>query len=94
MSGRQKSAFVRLRSLALVPLFFALASAAQDGPAGEAQEVAPQSSSTQGHSKPTNDTNPPDSERVFGVVRTFGITNDKNAAPLTPRGSFASSGKT
>lgn len=25
---------------------------------------------------------------VFGVVRTFGITNDKHAAPLTPRGKF------
>ena len=88
MSGRQKSVFVSLRSLALLPLFFALPSAAQDAPAGEAQEAAPQSSSTQGHSKPTNDTSPPDSERVFGVVRTFGITNDKNAAPLTPRGKF------
>ena|ERR1700739_1886056 len=39
-------------------------------------------------STPADETGPADSERVFGVVRTFGITNDKDAAPLTPRGKF------
>jgi hypothetical protein len=90
MSGPEKCAFLRIKSLALLPPFLALAltGAAQDAPTGEAQQPAPQSSSTQSHSKSENETNPPDSERVFGVVRTFGITNDKNAPPLTPRGKF------
>jgi len=90
MSGRQKSRFVRLKTLPLLAVFFALvrAGAAQDATARKDQETAPQSSSSQIHSKPADEASPPDSERVFGVVRTFGITNDKNAAPLTPRGKF------
>ena len=65
---RKEYSSVRLKSRALLPLLFALASLAW------AQDA--------------DKTNPPDSERVFGVVRTFGITNDKNAEPLTPRGKF------
>jgi hypothetical protein len=91
MSSRQKSGFVRFKSLPLVLLFFALvlAGAAQDVPSSrEQQKTEPHPSSTQAGSKPADENSPPDSERVFGVVRTFGITNDKNAAPLTPRGKF------
>jgi hypothetical protein len=91
MSGVQKSRFVRFKSLALLALFSALvrAGAAQEGPKREEQETTSQSSSTQTHSKAADESGgPADSERVFGVVRTFGITNDKNAAPLTPRGKF------
>jgi hypothetical protein len=65
---RKEYSSVRLKSRALLPLLFALASLAW---AQDAEK-----------------TNSPDSERVFGVVRTFGITNDKNAEPLTPRGKF------
>lgn len=48
----------------------------------------PQASPPQTNQTPTNETGPADSERMFGVVRTFGITNDKHAAPLTPRGKL------
>jgi hypothetical protein len=90
MSGLQKSRFMRLMSPLLLALVFALvrAGAAQDAPCQEKEEPAPQSSSTQVGSKQADEPNPPDSEPVFGVVRTFGITNDKNAAPLTPRGKL------
>ena len=52
------------------------------------QAPPPRSSSTQAASTPRANTGPPDSERMFGVVRTFGITNDKNAPPLTSHGKF------
>jgi hypothetical protein len=72
-----------------IPLLLVIVSAscAQETPDGKHQESAPQSS-TQTQPKPAEDTGPADSERVFGVVRTFGITDDKNAPPLTSRGKF------
>ena len=72
-----------------VPLLLAVVSAsfAQETPDGKHQEPASQSS-TQAIPKPQDNGAPADSERVFGVVRTFGITDDKNAPPLTPRGKF------
>jgi len=70
----------------LLLLVFASAGFTQ-GAFGQGEEEPP-SCSAQAHSKPAEDAGPADSERVFGVVRTFGITNDKNAAPLTPRGKF------
>ena len=87
----QKFLFARFKFFVLLALFFAFlrSGAAQDVTSREKpqQDPAPQSSN-QTPSKPEHETSPPDSERVFGVVRTFGITNDKNAAPLTPRGKF------
>jgi hypothetical protein len=87
--GRSKSFSARFRAfgpmLVLVVVSIAFG---QDTPSREEQKTAAQSSSTQTPSKPTEDTGPADSERVFGVVRTFGITDDKHAAPLTPRGKF------
>lgn len=71
----------------LLLLAFARASFAQDMPDRKEQGTAPQSS-TETHPKPADDVGADGSERVFGVVRTFGITNDKNAPPLTPRGKF------
>jgi hypothetical protein len=84
-----KFIFTRSKPLIGLALFFALlrAGAAQDVTNREKQEP-PSQSSNQPLSKPADETGPPDSERVFGVVRTFGITNDKHAAPLTPRGKF------
>ena len=81
---------MRFKSLTLLPLLFAflLAGVAQDAPRQEEEKAAPLSSSPPKHSKSADQTSPPDSERVFGVVRTFGITNDRNAPPLTPRGKF------
>jgi hypothetical protein len=87
----RKFLFARLKPLVLLALFFALlrAGGAQDVTNREKQEQeAPSQNSNQTHSKPADETGPADSERVFGVVRTFGITNDKHAAPLTPRGKF------
>ena len=52
-----------------------------------------QYSSTQAGSQPADTSALADSERMFGVVRTFGITNDKNALRLRRVASSASSGK-
>jgi len=60
---------------------------AQETPDGKHQESAPQAT-TQTQSRPAEDAGPADSERVFGVVRTFGITDDKHAPPLTSGGKF------
>jgi hypothetical protein len=72
-----------------IVLLFALrpASFAQGVPAAD-QSATPQISSTSTAPRPADVVSPDGSERVFGVVRTFGITDDKNAAPLTPRGKF------
>jgi len=89
MADYQKHS-MSLKLLVLLPLWFALISvgSAHEAPGREAQEAGTQSSSTPTGSKTAIEAAPPDSERVFGVVRTFGITNDKNAAPLSPRGKF------
>jgi hypothetical protein len=87
----QKFLFARSKPIFLLALFFALlrAGAAQDVVSREKQEQETASQyPNQPRSKPADETSPADSERVFGVVRTFGITNDKHAAPLTPRGKF------
>jgi hypothetical protein len=72
-----------------IVLLFALQSASfgQGVPAAD-QSATPQISSTPTAPRPADVVSPDGSERVFGVVRTFGITDDKNAAPLTPRGKF------
>jgi hypothetical protein len=62
--------------------------AAQVVSAREEQSPTPRSSSVQAPSKFPENAGPSDSERMFGVVRTFGITNDKNAPPLSSRGKF------
>lgn len=80
--SRRVKAFGVLLLLAVVP-----ATSGQDMPDRKERGTAPQSS-TETHTKPADDVGPDGSERVFGVVRTFGITNDKNAPPLTPRGKF------
>jgi hypothetical protein len=85
--GRSKSFSARFRAFGPMLVVVSIAFG-QDTPSREEQKTAAQSSSTQTPSKPTEDTGPADSERVFGVVRTFGITDDKHAAPLTPRGKF------
>jgi hypothetical protein len=76
---------------ALVGIFLLLAIAspvfAQGAPTGDLPAI-PQDSSPPPHPTAPNDVGPDGSERVFGVVRTFGITDDKNAPPLTPRGKF------
>jgi len=87
----QNSLFARFKPLVLLALLLKLlgAGAAQDvtNHQTEAQESSSQYSN-QTRSKTADETSPADSERMFGVVRTFGITNDKHAAPLTPRGKF------
>ena len=79
--ARSKARWLVL-SLVLVSLAAANALSAQQ------QVMASPSSTTQKTSQSDEDTGPPDSERMFGVVRTFGITNDRNAPPLTSRGKF------
>jgi hypothetical protein len=87
--GCSKSFSAKFRAFgAMLLLVVASIAFGQDTPSRKDQETASQSSSTQTPSKPADDTGPSDSERVFGVVRTFGITDDKHAAPLTPRGKF------
>ncbi len=78
-------------ALAAIVLFFFFAG----GSAGFSQDVPTRDPSAipQSSSAPTQPTgadvvSPDGSERVFGVVRTFGITDDKNAPALTPRGKF------
>lgn len=72
-----------------IVLLFALrsASSAQGVPAAD-QPAHPHTSPTPTHPTAADEVSPDGSERVFGVVRTFGITDDKNAAPLTPGGKF------
>jgi hypothetical protein len=67
---------------------FLPSSSAQEVPDRKEPATPSQASSAQTHPTAADDAGPADSERVFGVVRTFGITNDKNAEPLTPRGKF------
>ncbi len=85
---RAKSFFRGLKAFG-VPLLLAVVSAsyAQETPDEKHQESA-SPSSIQANPKPQENGGPADSERVFGVVRTFGITDDKNAPPLTSRGKF------
>jgi hypothetical protein len=85
---RAKSFFRGLKAFG-VPLLLAVVSAsfAQETPDGKHQESTT-SSSIQAIPKSQEKGGPADSERVFGVVRTFGITDDKNAPPLTSRGKF------
>ena len=87
--GRHKPCAAKGRAVLLV-LFLVLVSFAEAQVISGPEEQTPvfQSSSTQAASQPPKTTGPPDSERMFGVVRTFGITNDKNAPPLTSRGKF------
>jgi hypothetical protein len=63
-------------------------SSAQEVPDRKEPATPSQASSAETHPTAADDAGLVDSERVFGVVRTFGITNDKNAEPLTPRGKF------
>jgi len=87
--GRHKPCAAKSGALLLV-LFLVLVSFARAQVISGRGEQAPasRSSSTQTASTPRESTGPPDSERMFGVVRTFGISNDKNAPPLTSRGKF------
>ena len=77
---------MKLKFLVLLIFTGLLRASAQEVSDGEVA-TGQQSSSSQPPAK-SAETNPPGSERVFGVVRTFGITNDKDAVPLTPRGKF------
>jgi hypothetical protein len=88
-SDTRSNSFFPGRKAFGIPLLLVIVSAscAQETPDGKHQETAPQSSTTQTQPRPEED-GPADSERVFGVVRTFGITDDKNAPPLTSRGKF------
>jgi len=89
IAGRHKSHAARGGAVLLV-LFLVLVSlgTAQVIPGLNAQAPLSRSSSTETGSQAAKNTGQGDSERMFGIVRTFGITNDKNAPPLTSRGKF------
>jgi len=88
IAGRHKPYAARHRAILLV-FFLVLASFGAAQVVSDQQRAsAPQPGTTLTPSKSAEKTGPPDSERMFGVVRTFGITNDKNAPPLTSHGKF------
>jgi len=88
IAGFNKPSGTRDRG-ALLVLFLVLVSfGAAQVVSDREQAAAAQSSSAQASPKPAQNTGAADSERMFGVVRTFGITNDKDAPPLTSRGKL------